>query len=87
MVDNTILLEGGIIILFGTAYAIQHNRPETPIIAGSIGLLVLVGLLEVFGGGPAKIGKALLTLATFTVVIAESPAVFSAIRNSIGRKA
>jgi len=80
--DNAVLIEGGIIILFGTVYAIQHNRPETPVLAGAIGLLLLVGILESFGGGPAKLGKALLALATFTVVIAESESVFSALNHA-----
>lgn len=80
--DNIILVEGGIIILFGTVYVIQHNRPVTPVIAGSVGLLLLVGLLDAFGGGYAKVGKALLSLATFTVVIAEGSSVFSAINNA-----
>lgn len=84
--DNVVLVEGGIIILFGTIYAIQNGRPETPVLAGSIGVLLMVSILEIFGGGPAKLGKALLTLATFSVLLAEGPYVFQAIQNSIGKK-
>lgn len=84
--DNLILVEGGIIILFGTVYAIQNNRPETPVLAGAIGLLLLTGLLEAFDGNYAKVGKALLTLATFTVVVAEGGSVFSAIQNGINKR-
>jgi hypothetical protein len=83
VVDNTILIEGGIIILFGTAYVVQHNKPETPVLAGAIGVLLLVGLLEVFGGGPAKLGKALLTLATFSVIIVEGGSLFAGIQHAI----
>lgn len=81
--DNTILLEGGVIILFGTVYAVQHKKPETPVLAGSIGLLLLVGILEAIGQGPARLGKALLTLATFTVIIVEGGNVLSGIQNAI----
>ena len=84
--DNLILVEGGIIILFGTVYAIQNGRPETPVLAGAIGLLLLTGLLEAFGGNYAKFGKALLTLATFTVVVAEGGSVFSALQNAINKR-
>lgn len=84
MVDNTILIEGIILIALGSAYSIQNKKPETPVIAGSIGVLLLVGLLEVFGGGPAKVGKALLTLAVFTAVIAEGGALLSSVQNSLG---
>lgn len=84
--DNTILVEGGVIIAFGTAYVVQNKKPETPVIAGAIGLLLLVSLLEVLGQGPAKLGKALLTLATFTVVIAEGGPLLSGIQNAISHK-
>ena len=84
MVDNVVLVEGLVLIALGSAYAIQNKKPETPVLAGSIGVLLLVGLLEVFGGGPAKIGKALLTLAVFTAVIAEGGALLSSVQNSLG---
>jgi hypothetical protein len=84
--DSLILVEGGIIILFGVAYVVQNNRPVTPVLAGSIGILFLVSLLEAFGGNIARVGKALLTLTTFTVVIAEGGSFFTGLQSAINKR-
>lgn len=85
--DNVILVEGGIILVFGAVYVIQNNRPVTPVFVGAIGLILIVGLLEVFGGIPAEIGKALLSLATFSVVVAEGGSFLSGLKNAETHKA
>lgn len=85
--DNTVLVEGGIILVFGAAYVIQNNRPVTPVFVGALGLILIVGLLEVFGKIPAEIGKGLLTLATFSVVVAEGGSFISGLQNAQQHKA
>jgi hypothetical protein len=85
--DNVILVEGGIILVFGVAYVLQNNRPVTPVFVGALGLMLIVGLLEVFGSVPGEIGKALLSLATFSVVIAEGGNFITGLQNAQGHKA
>lgn len=80
--NKTILIGGLIIIAFGVVNAAVNNRPETPVFAGGIGLLVLASILDAIGPGPSKVATALVGLATVTVVIVESPALFAAIQNA-----
>jgi hypothetical protein len=80
--DNVILIEGSIILALGVIHVIQQKKPVTPVFVGSIGLLLIVSLLDTFGGTVAAIGKALLSLATFSVVIAEGTALFTGLENA-----
>jgi len=80
--DNIILIEGGVILFFGIMYTIQNSKPVTPVFVGSIGLLLVVSLLEIAGGIIEEIGKALLSLATFSVVVAEGPGLLIGITNA-----
>lgn len=84
--DNLILIEGGIIIGLGVIYVIQNNRPLTPVFVGGVGLLLIVSLLEVVGGIWATIGKALLTLATGTIVISEGGALLQGLQTALQHK-
>ena len=81
--DNVVLVEGGVIIGLGVLYTVQNNRPVTPVFVGGVGLLLLVSLLEVLGGNAFLIGKALLSLATFSIVIAEGGNLFSGLQNAL----
>jgi hypothetical protein len=81
--DNVILIEGGIIIFFGVAYVLQKSKPVTPVFVGAVGLLLIVSLLEVFGGVAAELGKGLLSLATFSVVIAEGGSLLAGVQSSL----
>lgn len=83
--DNVILVEGGIILVLGVVYVIQNNRPVTPVFVGAIGVLLIVSLLEVFGGIWATVGKALLSLATFSVLIAEGGSLLSGLQNALNK--
>lgn len=80
--NKTILIGGIVIISVGAVNAAVNNRPETPVFAGGIGVLLLASLLDVLGPGPSKIGTALIGLAVVTVLLVEGPAVFSAISNA-----
>lgn len=84
--DNIILIEGGIIIAMGTVYAIQNKKPETPVLAGAIGLLLITSVMVSLGGNIAILGKALLSLATFSVVLAEGPVFLSGLNAAISHK-
>lgn len=86
--DSTkmILLGGIVIISIGVVNATVNNRPETPVFAGGIGVLVLASLLDAIGPGPGKIAAAIVALAATTAVFVEAPALFQAIQNSQSQK-
>lgn len=70
------------IITFGVINAATHNKPETPVFMGGVGLLLLASLLEAMGEGPARIGTGLVALALTTVIIVEGPSLFQALQNA-----
>jgi hypothetical protein len=80
--NKTILIGGVVILSVGVVNAAVNNRPETPVFAGAVGVLLLASLLDAIGPGPGKIATALIALTTVTVLIVEGPAVFSAIQNA-----
>lgn len=86
--DSTkmILLGGIVIISVGVVNATINNRPETPVFAGGIGVLVLASLLDAIGPGPGKIAAAIVALAATTAVFVEAPSLFQAIQNSQSQK-
>lgn len=86
--DSTkmILLGGIVIISIGVVNATINNRPETPVFAGGIGVLVLASLLDAIGPGPGKIAAAIVALAATTAVFVEAPSLFQAIQNSQSQK-
>lgn len=81
--DNAIIVQGGIIVVMGTVYSIQNNRPLTPVFVGAIGVLLIVSLLDVYGGVWSTIGRALLALATFSVLVAEGGNLLSGLQNAL----
>lgn len=80
--DNVILIEAGVILTVGVVYTVQNKKPVTPVFVGAVGLLLVVSLLELAGGVIEEIGKALLSLATFSVVVAEGSSLFSALSSA-----
>lgn len=80
--NKAILIGGAVIIGVGVVNAAVNNRPETPVFAGGVGVLLLASLLDALGPGPSKIGVALIGLATTTVLLVEGPALFQAITNA-----
>ena len=78
----SILVGGMVIIGVGAVAAISGNKPLTPVFAGGIGFLLLASLIEMIGGGAARLAVALVGLATVTVVFVEGPALFAAISNA-----
>jgi hypothetical protein len=80
--NKTILIGGIVIISVGAVNAAVNNRPETPVFAGGIGVLLLASLLDVLGPGPGKVATALIGLTVVTVLLVEGPAIFSAITNA-----
>lgn len=80
--NKTILIGGIVIIAVGAVNAAVNSRPETPVFAGGIGVLLLASLLDVLGPGPSKVATALIGLTVVTVLLVEGPAVFSAIQNA-----
>ena len=76
-----------IIISVGVVNAAQNNRPETGVLAGGIGFLLIASLLDAVGGYASKLATAIVGLATFTVVLVEGPALIGAIQNSQKPKA
>jgi hypothetical protein len=81
-VNKSILIGGIVIISVGAVYAIVKGRPETPVFAGGVGFLLLASLLDVLGGGFSKLATALVGLATVSVIIVESPTLFSALQTA-----
>lgn len=79
---QVILIGSVVIIAVGSIHAALNNRPETPVFAGGIGLLVLASLLDAIGPGPGKVAGAIVALSATTVLFVEGPALFQAIQNS-----
>jgi len=77
--DKTIIIEGTIIIFIGFLYAVVNNRPKTKVFAGGVGFVLLMALLDAFGGDVAKLAEALMTLATISVLIVEIPSLGQAL--------
>lgn len=84
-----ILVSGIIIISVGAVNAAMKSRPETPVFAGGIGLLVLASILDALGEGGTRLATGLMALALTTVLLVEGPALFAAItaKQSGGGKA
>lgn len=81
--SSKIILVGGILIIsVGAVNAMVNKRPETPVFAGGIGVILLASLLEAIGTGPGRVAAALVGLASVTVLFAESPALFTALANA-----
>ena len=80
--NKTILIGGVIILSVGVVNAAINNRPQTPVFAGGVGVLLLASLLDAIGPGPGKIATALIGLTVVTVLLVEGPAVVSAINNA-----
>ncbi len=78
--NNTILVGGVIIIAVGFVNALENKQPETKVLAGGVGFLLLASLLDAIGGGAAKLATALVGLATVTVVLVEGPSLFKALQ-------
>lgn len=85
--DKVILIDGAVILLVGVTYTIQHQRPVTPVFVGAVGLLLVTSLMQLGGPVLGGIGKALLSLATFSVVIAEGSSLFSALKTAQNKAA
>lgn len=82
MQPNKFILVGGlIIIVFGATNAAINNKPETPVFAGGIGLLLIASLMDAIGGPLRGVGNGLVGLAVLTVLLVEGPSVISAIQN------
>ena len=77
--DKVVLIDGVIIIFIGFLNAVVNNRPKTKVFAGGVGFILLMALLDAFGGDTAKLASALMTLATITVVMVETPALVQAV--------
>jgi hypothetical protein len=83
MNSTKIILIGGILILsIGAINAAIDKKPETPVIAGSIGVILLASLLDALGPTPGKIAAAFVGLAATTVVFVEAPSLFTALQNA-----
>lgn len=87
MEPNKPLLVGGLIIItFGALNAAINNKPETPVFAGGIGVVLIASLLDAFGGPLRGVANGLVGLAVLTVLLVEGPSVISAIQNKQGTK-
>ena len=80
--SNAILTGGVIIIGIGAINAALNNKPETPVFAGGIGVVLLASLLESLGNGWARLSVAFVGLATVSVILIEGPSLFKAIQNA-----
>lgn len=78
--NNIILVSGMIIISLGAINAALQKKPETPVLAGGIGVLLIASLMEAIGPGPGKVASALLALAAVTVVTVEAPPILTALQ-------
>lgn len=77
------ILVGGIVILtLGFANASINKKPETPVLVGSIGIVLLASLLDVASPGLSKIAVGLVGLAVVTSIITEGPALFQALNGA-----
>lgn len=79
---KVILLGGILIISAGAVNAILKKKPETPVIAGGIGVVVLASLLDAIGPTTGKIAAGIVGLAAVTTIFVEAPAIFTALQNS-----
>lgn len=87
MKTSKFILIGGLLIIgIGTVNAAINKKPETPVLAGGIGVILLASILEAIGPGPGKVGNALVGLAATSVLIVEGPSLFQAINNAQGKK-
>jgi len=85
-VNKTILIGGVVIIVVGAVNALVNNRPQTPVFAGGLGVVLVASLVDLLGSGPAKIATAIMGLAVVTVLLVEGPAVLAAIQNAQNKK-
>lgn len=84
--NKGIIIGGLIIIGVGAVNAAVNNRPQTPVFAGGVGVLVLASLLDALGGRAAALATALVGLAATTVLFVEGPALFKAIQKAQAHK-
>lgn len=66
-----VLIIGGVGVI--KAYSAKPAKPITPVIIGSYVLLLLLALLDFFGGGLSQVASALAMLAVVTVILTEFP--------------
>ena len=55
------------------SYSSQPPQPITPVIVGTYVFLLLLSLLDMFGGSLAEVASALAMLATISVVLTQFP--------------
>lgn len=80
--NKTILVGGLVIISIGAINAAVNKKPETPVFAGGIGVLLLASLLDAISPQTSKIATGLVSLAALTVVLVEGPSLFTALANA-----
>lgn len=87
MQPNRFLLVGGLVIItFGAISAAVNNKPETPVFAGGIGVILIASLLDLFGGPAQGLANGMVGLAVLTTALVEGPSVLSAIQNKQGKQ-
>lgn len=77
-IDQRIVYGGLVIVLFGVFEATQERKPLTPVIEGSIMVMLIASLAAAFA--PATVGKVaagLVLLAASGVAISELPSIAS----------
>ena len=80
--NKTILIGGIVIISIGAISAALNKKPETPVLVGGVGFILLASLLDVLGGNWSKLAIAITGLAVVSSVLVEGPALFTAIQNA-----
>lgn len=71
--DRKIVAATAVIVASGVVNAWTSKKPITPVILGGYVFMLVLSLLEMFGGDTAKLADALAMLAVTYVVIAEIP--------------
>jgi hypothetical protein len=67
----------------GTFKAHQTRQPVTPILIGAVVLLILLSLLDIFGGVFSIAASAIAMLALVATLLVDLPALFAATQHQL----
>lgn len=71
--NTQIIVATGVIMGSGVINAIIKNKPVTPVVIGGYVFMLLLSILDLFGGDMSKLASALAMLAMLYVLIYEFP--------------
>lgn len=82
MPDRLILISGGVILSLGFIKGAITQKPLTPVVEGGLVAILLLSLLDSFGGSWEKFASSLAVVAMLAVIYSDLPTVLDFFNNA-----